>query len=91
MQRNVREMYDVLYHDSLPSCNSCGFKSKGRGRSNVFSIAVHEPEVIEKGKTDFEDLHDTDKVRNEVSEMIVLFSVHILMFTSVIFFLLNIS
>ncbi|CAO2817721.1 unnamed protein product [Amaranthus hypochondriacus] len=59
--RNVREMYDVLYHDSLPSCNSCGFKSKGRGRSNVFSIAVHEPEVIEKGKTDFEDLHDTDK------------------------------
>ena len=87
MQRSVKEMYDVLYHDSLPSCNSCGFTSRGHGRSNVFNIAVHEPEVIEKGKIDFEDLHDRDKVRNEVSEV----SVHILMFTFVIFFLLNIS
>ena len=65
MQKSVREMYDVLYHDSLPSCNSCGFPSTGRGRSNAFNILVNEPEVIEKGKMDFHDLGDSDKVRND--------------------------
>ncbi|XP_057531633.1 CSC1-like protein RXW8 isoform X2 [Amaranthus tricolor] len=61
LMKSVREMYDVLYHDSLPSCNSCGFPSTGRGRSNAFNILVNEPEVIEKGKMDFHDLGDSDK------------------------------
>ncbi|KAL2898493.1 CSC1-like protein RXW8 [Bienertia sinuspersici] len=63
LMRSVREMYDVLYHDSLPSCNSCGFPGGGRGggRSNVFNILVNEPDVTEKGKMELEDFRAREK------------------------------
>lgn len=64
MQKSVREMYDVLYHDSIPSCHSCGLS--GGGRPNLFNILVDEPEVSEKGKMDLQDLRDNrGKVSND--------------------------
>ncbi|XP_048494238.1 CSC1-like protein RXW8 isoform X2 [Beta vulgaris subsp. vulgaris] len=56
LMKSVREMYDVLYHDSIPSCHSCGLS--GGGRPNLFNILVDEPEVSEKGKMDLQDLRD---------------------------------
>lgn len=59
LMKNVKEMYGVLYHDSLPSCHSCGLP--GGGRPSLFNILVNEPEVIEKGKVDMPDLRDRGK------------------------------
>lgn len=63
VQKNVREMYDVLYHESIPSCHSCVLP--GGRRPNVFNVLVNEPEIIEKGKIDLQDLRDRGKVRND--------------------------
>lgn len=59
LMKSVREMYDVLYHDSMPSCRSCGLS--GGGRTNVFNILVNEPEASGKRKMDLEDLRDRGK------------------------------
>ncbi|KAL9244116.1 hypothetical protein vseg_017924 [Gypsophila vaccaria] len=54
LMKNVKEMYDVLYHDNFPSCQSCGFS---RRRPNVFNVLVNEPEVIDKGKIDLRSIN----------------------------------
>ncbi|KAH9625432.1 hypothetical protein KSS87_023299 [Heliosperma pusillum] len=54
LMKNVKEMYDVLYHDNFPSCHSCGFS---RSRPNVFNVLVNEPEAIDKGKIDIRSLN----------------------------------
>ncbi|XP_021774270.1 CSC1-like protein RXW8 isoform X1 [Chenopodium quinoa] len=70
LMKNVREMYDVLYHDSIPSCHSCGLS--GGGRPNVFNILVNEPEIIEKGRLDLQDLRDRGKPMLDYEELFSL-------------------